>query len=982
MVPQQRGSVPALVGREPALERLGGALAAAVSGEPRVVLLAGEAGIGKTRLVEELVPRAERAGARVLVGACVELGEDGVAFAPVVAALRSMARALPEDEVERVLGPARAGLARLVPELGPAPAPAAGELGRGQLFELLRGVVERAATRTPLVLVIEDVHWADRSTRELLGYLVRGTWARLLLVVTYRTDELRPGHPVRGWLAELERLRGVERVDLPRLARGEVAEQLASLSGGDVAPERVDLVYSRSEGNPFFVEELAMTVEDCPVPDSLRDLLLARVHALSSPAQAVVRLAAGAGRLLDHPLLAAVADLPEDALLAALREAVAASVLVVDPPTEAYAFRHSLVREAVHDADLPGEHRRLHRRYAEALERDPGLVPAERAAAVLAHHWRGAHVPERALPALLDAAARAAAQYAPAEQLRLLELALEQWELAADPEALTGTDHLGLLEQAVDAAKQCDLPRGLQLANAAVAEADERTEPVRTALLLERRAQLLRSMARPADLDDLLRARALLPEEDTPARAKVLAALATSHMMRAEGALSLEAAEEAVRVAREVGHEHAELMARVTFGVDLTMLGRDDEGLAVLRQVAGQVDPAVYPDVAVRVRVNLSDSLEICGRLQESVDVALAGVELARGLGLARTHGTFLASNGSVALLEAGRADEAAELVASALAQDPHGIQAICLFTLRGLIRVRRGDVEGAGHDADRARGMLTRSYAGLQYDLPLGALDAEVALARGEESAALTAAEEALALARPGQIPRAAWLVLGVGARAAAALAARAAVTHDDVATARAAEATRRLRARIAEEPAAMAPQRAWRATALAELAGAAAVDEWRGAVALWDEGEDRETVAYASLRLAQAALAAGDRATATAALARCRERATALGYAPLLRRAEEVAAAFRLAPAAGAAGAVDAADPLIRLGLTEREREVLALVAAGRSNREIGEALFISAKTVSVHVSNLLAKLGVSSRGEAAALAHRLQLFPVAAS
>ncbi|WP_147432005.1 helix-turn-helix transcriptional regulator [Motilibacter peucedani] len=967
---------PVFAGRRGELAALDAALADAAAGQPRVALVSGEAGIGKSRLVEEVSTRAAARGFRVLSGGCVELGEDGVAFAPVVAALRALLRqAGPE-----LLGPDRGWLARLLPELGPAAdepvAGTAGDLGRGRLFEGLLALTERLAAERPLLLVVEDLHWADRSTRDLLAYLVRMTPAgRLLLVLTYRTDELRRGHRLRPWLAEVDRLRGVLRVDLGRLSRGEVGEQLAGILSAGVPPQTVDTVFDRSEGNPFFVEELSC----CPdqVPESLRDLLLARVEALSPAAQRVVRLAAAGGRVIDHLLLAAVSDLDEDDLLEAVREAVSANVLVVDSATQAYSFRHSLVREAVHDDVLPGENGRLHRRYAEELERDPALVAPERSAAVLAHHWESAHEPGRALPSLLVAAEQAAAQYAYAEQLRLLERALEVWDRVPDPETVAGLDRLSLLELAAEAAERTDLPRSLALARAAVEHSPGAGDPERAALLLERRARLLRKLTRPGGLEDLLAARDLLPPGPSRVRACVLESLASAHMQQAQPEPSMAAAREAREIAVAVGDKALEWGARITLGVDLHLTDRMDEGIRELRSVLDEVDRDAYPEVALRAEINLSDSLNIAGRLAEAAAVGLRGVEHARRFGLSRTHGAFCTGNAAAALLESGDAAAAVRLVDEALGLGPHGVQAVCLHTFRGVVHVRQGETDAAARSARAARGVLARSYGGIQFHLPLALLEAETALALGSPAEALTTAENGLAVAGAGRLPALAWPLLAMTARACAALSRAGHAAGDLDLVRRAHDAADRLVARIEQEPATVGREPAVRATALAELAPAPATAAWLEADRAWAATEDRESPAYVALRLAEAAAASGDAPLARSSLERCVELATTLGYAPLLDRARALAGALRVREQLPAARAA-AGGP----HLTEREREVLALVAQGRSNRDIGAELFISVKTVSVHVSNLLSKLQVSSRGEAAAAAHRLGLVGAEAS
>jgi predicted ATPase len=316
------------VGRAEELARLHELLARAADGEPLMALIAGEAGVGKTRLVEQLAATAPQQGARVLRGGCVPLGEEGLPFAPVVQALRGLARDLDPAELEAVAGPAKHELDHLVPDLawGGEAAAGAGVVGAGQgrLFELLLGVVERLAASRPLLWVMEDLHWADRSTRDLIAFLA--TYLRshpVLLVGTFRSDELHRLHPLRGLLGELARNRRVQRLELGRFTRAELAEQVAGLLGADPPARLIKEIYGRSEGNPFFAEELLLAGADPGVlPPSLQQVLLTRVVRLGRDTQQLLSVAAAAGPGVTQPLLATVAGMGEAALLDGLREAV------------------------------------------------------------------------------------------------------------------------------------------------------------------------------------------------------------------------------------------------------------------------------------------------------------------------------------------------------------------------------------------------------------------------------------------------------------------------------------------------------------------------------------------------------------------------------------------------------------------------------------------------------------------------------------
>jgi predicted ATPase len=379
-----RISSPQFVGRNAELARLDGALALAAS---RVLLLGGEAGVGKTRLLGEFTARAQNAGARVLTGSCLHVGEGALPYAPISQALRQLVRDLDPAALEQVVGTGRVELARLAPDLGPADAtaPAIGELARARLFERMLGLLERLAAERPLILGVEDLHWADRSTLDLLSFLVANLAApAIVLVATYRSDELGRRHPLRPVLAELDRHPTVERLELGRLNRDELGAVLTGILGSSPAPQLLTSVLARCEGNPFFAEELlAARPGDGTqaLPTTLHDLLAARVDRLSGPAQQILWVAAVAGRRVGHGLLAATCPLAEAALLDGVREAVEHHLLIPDTGGDAYAFRFQLGRwqdadrygrAAVAAAPLPAMHAILARAWQAQLEIERG----------------------------------------------------------------------------------------------------------------------------------------------------------------------------------------------------------------------------------------------------------------------------------------------------------------------------------------------------------------------------------------------------------------------------------------------------------------------------------------------------------------------------------------------------------------------------------------------------------------------------------
>ncbi len=945
-----RTSSTAVVGRDNELSQLSAALKRARSGEAAAVLVGGEAGAGKTRLVEEFSARASTGGVRVLLGRCVELGEEGLPFAPFVAALR---------EILRTDGPAAFGgqdqdFARLLPELGPAGPQVA---GRGQLFELVASLFERLAAERPLLLILEDLHWADRSTRDLLGFLLRsGRGVRAMMVATYRTDELHRGHPLRPFLAELDRVRSVERLELAGLDRDATAAIIADLREEAPRPAVIDSIYERSQGNAFFIEELAGHPQgDCGLPDTLRDLLLTRVDELPETAQQVLRIAAAGGGRLGHRLLSQVAGVSEPELDGALRAAVAAQLVVADADGDGYRFRHALVREAVHDDLLPGEHARLHARYAAAIEADRSLVGAARAPAEIAHHWYAAHDRPRALVAGALAAADAGERYAFAEQGSLLERVLELWELVPDAAEQTGLDRLAVLENAVAASLGAgDFMRALKLTKAGLAEVDLEAAPLRAARLLEQRAKVLRLMAKSDGLTELRRAHALVaPLPACRETAQVLAAVAAGLMRGGTPEEIDAAASAAIAAAGEIGDAAQRVSAAITYARVCSHYVRLDEGLADMRRAAELAERTGDLDGLAHARVNISDVLYELGHYSEAAETVRASGDEIRRVGIGKTSSVYLVGNHADALLALGRWDEAAALLEDVLRFDPPGVLALSALIPQSWLRLARGDA-AAAESVNPALAYLSRPYVDAQFRLPLLELRVAYLMAQGESGEAVDAATAALADPVLPRFPRYAWPVLCM-------------IGDVVLATGDAA-----LRATLTEIAAAVPvnhpAERAYAADVTAILDGG--VDAHTAAVAAWrTDGQPYQT-GRALLRLAAAQAAAGDRSASTVAVEEVIVLATAVGAEPLRTDALTLARRIGIRTPAVPTGGRDTT-------LTGREREVLRLVAEGYSNGRIAETLFISPKTASVHVSRIIAKLAVSSRGEAAALAHRLGLL-----
>jgi predicted ATPase len=501
------------IGRAVELRRLEALLERAGQGSPQVVLVAGDAGVGKTRLLLALADRARQRGTRVLMGASVELGDIGFAYLPVVDALRELAD--DPEEARLLTGAAMTApaLGRLLPGIEPAE-PTGDSLDQLQVLDAVRAVLVGLAERSPVALVLEDLHWADRATRDLVAFLARTLRAgQVTLVVSYRSDELHRRHPLRPLLAELVRLPVVERLELAPFTRAELAEHLEAIAGAPLPAEQVEGIHARSEGNPFYAEQLlAAGAGDARVelPPTLVEVLLARVQGLSEPAQQVLRVAAVAGRRVPHRLLAAVAGQPEAELEQGLHEAVGAGVLATDVATGGYAFRHALLQEAVYGDLLPGERVRLHAAYARLLAADP-----DGAAAELAHHCLASHDLVGALAASVRAAEEAEVVLAPADALRHLSVALRVWERVPEPVAVSGIDRIELTLRAAAAASAAgEHQRAASLAQDAARAAEAAEDPAQAARAHERRGVYLFDAGRIEEaLDARSRAVELVPAQ-------------------------------------------------------------------------------------------------------------------------------------------------------------------------------------------------------------------------------------------------------------------------------------------------------------------------------------------------------------------------------------------------------------------------------------------------------------------------------------
>jgi len=981
-----------LVGRSLELAQLEAALADASEGQPSLAFVVGESGVGKSRLVAELQARAGANGTRVLHGDCVELGDGELAYAPLVTALRPLVRdsdpvlaALPADML--------AELATLFPGLGQARERARGAGDQARVFEALLAVIDGLSHEAPVLLVIEDLHWADASTRAFLRFLAATLGdERVLLVATYRPDELHRRHPLRPLLAELERVRAL-RIDLAGLTRDELAEQLAGILGSPPDAALVDRLYARSEGNPLFTEELLAAGIDGrgAVPPSIAAALALRIERLGDDAQEVVRvLSAGGPQFLDDEVLAEVSGLERRALREGLREAVASHIVVLDG--DRYSLRHALLREAVHDDLLPGERAELHRALARALERrdaDAGRPSAQRAAAI-AHHYLAAGDQPAALTAAVRAGIAAMDVQAYGEGAALFERALELWDRVPDAEALSGTDEAELLERASACSFYADdLARSVTLAKRALALVDEGADPRRAAWLYGMLQRSLWAMLRADDsVAAIERGLALLADDGpSPERAGLLAQQAEMLMLQSRYRRAVSVARRALREQTELdepgGYHVDEAGALNALGVSLVSTGEVEEGAAALRRALALARERGHLQDVASAGSNLAEALHRVGHSDEALAVAravhgeVASLPVRQvWLSLGIAHGAF----------DVGDWDAADAALAGV---DPRrlvrGISELNACLAHAELALGRDERAAARAQLARADELAVDSREP-QYLGVLGALQAELAMRDGDVAAARATVDVALdriEFCSDDALRMAMVSAAGLAAEATAAQQARD--LGDDAAVAAALGHAELLIARVracAEDGGPL--EAAYLAHAEADNCRALDTDQaerWAEAAARWDALGRPYQAAVARWRHAEALVAVGDRETAAPVAGAALEITERLGAAWLAGELESLAARarLRLGQADGEAPAVEDDGSEDPFGLTPRERQVLALVAAGATNREIGRQLYMAEKTASVHVSRILSKLDVRSRTEAAGVAHRLGLDAV---
>ena len=955
-----------LVGRDGELRRLLDLLDDAAEGHPTHALISGDAGVGKTRLVSELAARAADQHFTVLSGRCAELGES-IPYLPLADALRDATSGPEPDQALQAAIAARPVLGRLLPdrEASPAPADVPG-LAQQLLFGAVLGMLAELAAQRPVLLVLEDLHWADRSTRDLLTFLSRVLHReKVAVVVTYRADDLHRRHPLRPVVAELLRLPGVTAIELAPLGYADMADHLSALATAPLSAATLHRIVTRSEGNPYYAEELLAAGNGkagSMLPTGLAALLLARFEQVSEPAQQVLRAAAVAGRRVEEDMVRDAAGLAPADFEAAVRESVAHQLLVPDGG-QGYAFRHTLIREAIYGDLLPTERTRLHARFAELLADPARLDAVPGTAAELAQHCLASHDISGAFAASVRAAKEAEQLAAPAEASRHYEEALGLWQRVSEPEELAGMDRYTLgFRSATSTAASGDVARAVHKLRRLRGFLDDGRDPELASRTCERLAYFLLETEATGDAVAAARAAVdVLPADSVSwKRARALATYAQTLMY--------------ARDARAADAPWVEADALVTLAQLSEGSGRVEQAIALYTAAHQQARDAQMLGVELRAAFQLARSRLERGDLAGAVETAHEGVARAeeKGLGLA-PYGLDLEYLHYLAHYAEGSWDHAADLA------DSFPVRVTTVAEARLSAMALFVEVGQGNPVVGERRAWLEPFWPGDRFGEYIArGLLAEHALWRGDPDGALAEVEAALVTQadEDGYAPPV-IRVAAIGLAAHATRVARARATGDEQAVKAELKAARRLIG-VAREGAAYPRQpkfvlgidgRGWLARAEAEWGRVRGKNDpaaWQAVVDAFGPGFVYES-ARARWRLAEALAGTGQREEAEHEWKLATDAAERLAAVPLLTALADVARRARLGPRPASY------PPGVLAGLTAREREVLELLSEGMSNREIADRLFIAPKTASVHVSNILAKLGASSRTEAAAIAYR---------
>ena len=951
---------------------------------PRAVVLVGEAGVGKTRLVAEAIRDARAAGVTVLAGNCLPLS-DSVPFLPLTEALRS----LDPLALARCAPHVRSELVRLMPDWGADGAPL--EQGRvegwqrGRLFAALRDFLAAVAADGPYALVVEDLHWADATTLDFLSYLTAVDRVGVTpLVMSCRIEELNPTRPVGRWFAELARQDGVAQLRLDRLSQREVAEQIRALVDAPVPSLFVDEVYARAHGNAFFTEQLVAAssgsgalTPGAALPWNLAQLLLAQAKKVVDDGQQVLAALAVAGRGLDERLLVTITGLSGRRLATALQE-LAEAWLIDRPGIDGrYRLRHALVGEAVMADMLAGDRRERHAATARALT----VNAAADGAGEVAEHWAAAGQASEELPWRLAAAGEARDVYAHREAATHWQRVIDLWpRLPADARP-AGIDLPSAYLNALGALDRSgDTRRAGQLAEEALQTLGTTTDRRALIALYERVSQHREREEEGSGLEPLEAAIALLADLP-PGREHV--GVMRSYADALWDANRADEARPYLERALRACAAGVPALDEVEALRDLTLYVFDDgdveEGMRLLDRAAALAHRDSDHLATITVHVARSDALLDLGRLEDAAATARAGLEVARRAGLEHhAHAQFLRAMVFRALGELGDWTEA-EPAIHAMTQSSPTSGASYDHMARARMDILAGDLSSA-----TARWAAIEAVThSTNLDSGLNVVDrCRIDLWSGRPREALRRIRQLPPPLDAASFRQHTAAVLSIAMRTCADLAGSALARQElggEQTAHRSAQDFVKMREAMTRDPFAQHPYYVtapahganWKAE-ITRLHGRSDPDAWAAAAAAWAGLRRPHRFGYARWRQAEALLAAGNTAPARDCL---RDAAIAAhNYTPLLAEIQTLARLAR----------VDLRDQPTTIqaqptpyGLTPRETAVLRLVADGLTNTQIGNRLYISEKTASVHVTNILRKLAVKNRAQAAALAQRAGLL-----
>ena len=979
----KRVTCPTFVGRDSELSQLERA-AHAARDETQLVLIGGDAGVGKTRLIDELCRREEAAGGVAVVSGCVDLGDVGIGYGPLVDVLRRLRTTVGVEMVDGLLDD-------VAPELRPllTAGRSRGEVRPGAVLEQTVALLETVGERLPgLLVVIEDLHWADASTRDLVAYLARHLrTARVALVISYRTDDIHRRHPVRPLLGELTRSPVVERIEVSGMTRSELTMLLAGIAGRVPADSIVDDVLARSEGNPFYAEELlAVRTGTGALPDSVRDAILARVARLPESVQRVLREAALVGGTVDDRLLSAVAGRPLGEIGEALREAVAHQILVLE--RDGCRFRHALVREAVYEELLPGERQRLHESTATTLAAQPELAggPEHVRWALLAYHWGAADEQPNAFAASVRAGLEAQQVGAQADAADHFERALRLWPTITDPEAVAGLDQPSLLLHAAAACDGVGSPvRAVALAESAVALLERHAEPERLAAALERLGHHRWATGDRLGTRDARRQAAALVTDRPPSQVQALALFTLGRQLMVEDRFveAEPALRRALAVAEMTDAHGVRATALGVMSLVLTSLGRVDDGIAAADEAVRIAEAYGTADDKNLVYVNTTEAHLIAGRYDDVARLAVVGIEHARRFGMLAAGGSLLTGYAAYAMFVLGRWDDALAIVA-ANHSVTDGVFAMDGTIVAARIALGRGRIDEAVGHAGRAIAVANEDTHFEAFICAAEVAAHQRAFADARRHAAI-AFEATVTTDHVRAVAEVCSTAVGIEADRveSARLSVRRADADVEEARAVADELVNRtheMTERAVAAGIAILPETAaWLTVAEAHQArahGRPDAELWADIASQFDALTMPYPAAIARYHEADARLRSrSGHQQAAAAARKALMTAEQLGAAPLTERLYLLAKRGRLDLTESPEPASAVVDPLQELGISAREAEVLRLLGVGRTNRQIADELYISEKTASVHVTHLLRKLGVANRIEASAIAQRLE-------